>query len=197
MVERAEYLEKLKSKMWNGSVKIITGIRRCGKSYLLNELFRHDLLQNGVPEDHIISVALDLEEFEPLQNPRELSKFIRERIVDDGKYYVFIDEIQLARKVLKDGVDLSKLADEDKPSAWFTFYDVLNSLNARRNIDVYVTGSNSKMLSHDVATNFRGRKTEIEMHPLSFAEFHRWKNGDISLDWDEYKTFGGMPQVVL
>ena len=91
MIERAEYLEKLKSKMWNGSVKIITGIRRCGKSYLLNEFFRHDLLQNGVPEDHIISVALDLEEFEPLQNPRELSKFIRERIVDDGKYYVFID----------------------------------------------------------------------------------------------------------
>lgn len=197
VIERAKYLEKLKSKMWNGSVKIITGIRRCGKSYLLDELFRHDLLQSGVPEDHIISVALDLEEFEPLQNPRELSKFIRERIVDDGKYYVFIDEIQLARKVLKDGVDLSKLADEDKPSAWFTFYDVLNSLNARRNVDVYVTGSNSKMLSHDVATNFRGRKTEIEMHPLSFAEFHRWKNGDLSLDWDEYKTFGGMPQVVL
>ncbi len=197
MIKRNRYLEKLKDKMWNGSVKIITGIRRCGKSYLLNEIFRGYLLENGVSPDHILSVSLDLEEFEPLQNPKELGKYVRARLMDGGRYYVFIDEIQLSRKVLKDGVDLSRIAPEDEPGAWFTFYDVLNSLNANPNLDIYVTGSNSKMLSRDVATNFRGRKVEIEMHPLSFAEFHSWKGGDISQTWDEYKTFGGMPQAVL
>lgn len=197
MIERDKYLEKLKDKMWNGSVKVITGIRRCGKSYILNTIFREYLLGTGVPPDHIIAVSLDLEEFESLQNPRELSRYVRERVKDDERHYVFIDEIQLSRKILKDGVDLSRLAKEDEPGAWFTFYDVLNSLNAIQNLDIYVTGSNSKMLSKDVVTNFRGRKVEIEMHPLSFAEFHNWKGGDISLDWDEYKTFGGMPQAVL
>ena len=197
MIERDKYLEKLKDKMWNGSVKVITGIRRCGKSYILNTIFREYLLGTGVPPDHIIAVSLDLEEFESLQNPRELSRYVRERVKDDERHYVFIDEIQLSRKILKDGVDLSRLAKEDEPGAWFTFYDVLNSLNAMQNLDIYVTGSNSKMLSKDVVTNFRGRKVEIEMHPLSFAEFHNWKGGDISLDWDEYKTFGGMPQAVL
>ena len=197
MIKRDEYLQKLKDKMWNGAVKIIVGIRRCGKSFLLNEIFRQYLIDTGVASDHIISVALDLEEFESLQNPRELSKYVRGRIVDEGRYYVFIDEIQLSRKILKEGVELSNLAREDEPGAWFTFYDVLNSLNAKPNLDIYVTGSNSKMLSKDVATNFRGRKTEIEVHPLSFAEFHDWKNGDLQSDWDEYKTFGGMPQAVL
>ena len=197
MIKRNDYLEKLKDKMWNGTVKIITGIRRCGKSYLLNEIFRQYLLESGVASDHIISISLDLEEFELLQNPRELSKYVREHILDDDRYYVFIDEIQMSRKVLKSGVDPARIAKEDEPGIWFTFYDVLNSLNAKPNLDIYVTGSNSKMLSKDVATNFRGRKTEIEMHPLSFAEFHAWKNGDILQNWDEYKTFGGMPQTVL
>ena len=197
MIKRDYYLKKVKDKMWNGSVKIITGIRRCGKSYMLNEIFRGYLLESGVRPDHIISIALDLEEFEPLQNPRELSRYVRDRIIDDGRHYVFIDEIQLSRKILKDGVDPARVAKEDEPGIWFTFYDALNSLNARPNLDIYVTGSNSKMLSKDVATNFRGRKTEIEMHPLSFSEFHDWKGGDLLRDWDEYKTFGGMPQVVL
>ena len=197
MIKRDYYLEKIKDKMWNGSVKIITGIRRCGKSYILNEIFRGYLLESGVAPDHIISVSLDLEEFEALQNPRELSRYVRERIVDDGRHYVFIDEIQESRKVLKEGVDPERTAKEDEPGIWFTFYDVLNSLNAKPNLDIYVTGSNSKLLSKDVATNFRGRKTEIEMHPLSFAEFHAWKGGDLSQDWNEYMAFGGMPQAVL
>ncbi len=197
MIKRDYYLEKIKDKMWNGSVKIITGIRRCGKSYILNEIFRGYLLESGVAPDHIISVSLDLEEFEALQNPRELSRYVRERIVDDGRHYVFIDEIQQSRKILKDGVDPERTAKEDEPGMWFTFYDVLNSLNAKPNLDIYVTGSNSKLLSKDVATNFRGRKTEIEMHPLSFAEFHAWKGGDLSQDWNEYMAFGGMPQAVL
>ena len=197
MIKRDKYLEKMKNKMWNGSVKIITGIRRCGKSYMLNEIFKGYLIGSGVASDHIISVSLDLEEFEWLQNPRELSRYVRERILDDGRYYVFIDEIQMSRKILKDGVDPARIAKEDEPGMWFTFYDVLNSLNARQNLDIYVTGSNSKMLSKDVASNFRGRKTEIQMHPLSFSEFHDWKGGDLLRDWDEYKTFGGMPQTVL
>ena len=146
MIKRDYFLGKLKDKMWNGAVKIITGIRRCGKSFVLNEMFRGYLLKSGVTPDHIISVSLDLEEFEPLQNPRELStrelsKYIRERIRDDGRYYVFIDEIQEARKVLKEGVDPAKIAKEDEPGIWFTFYDVLNSLNAKTNLDIYVTGS--------------------------------------------------------
>ncbi len=197
VIKRDEYLEKIKDMMWNGSVKIITGIRRCGKSFILNKIFREYLLGTGVQPDHIISVSLDLEEFEALQNPRELSKYIRALVKDEERYYVFIDEIQLARKVLKDGVDIARIAKEDEQDAWFTFYDVLNSLNARENLDIYVTGSNSKMLSKDVTTNFRGRKVEIEMHPLSYREFHIWKGGDVVLDWDEYKTFGGMPQTVL
>ena len=127
MIKRGKYLEKIKDKMWNGSVKIITGIRRCGKSYILNEIFRNYLLDSGIDSNHIISVSLELEEFELLQNPRELSKYIRSRIIDEERHYVFIDEIQLSRKVLKDGVDPERIAKEDEPGIWFTFYDVLNS----------------------------------------------------------------------
>lgn len=121
MIKRDYYLEKIKDKMWNGSVKIITGIRRCGKSYILNEIFRGYLIESGVAPDHIISVSLDFEEFEALQNPRELSRYVRERIVDDWWHYVFIDEIQESRKVLKEGVDPAKTATEDEPRMWFSF----------------------------------------------------------------------------
>ena len=147
MIKRDYYLDKIKDKMWNGAVKIIIGIRRCGKSYLLNEIFRKYLLESGVDPRRIISVSLDLEEFELLQNPRELSRYVREHVLDEERHYVFIDEIQEARKVLKDGVDPARIAKEDEPGIWFTFYDVLNSLNAKTNLDIYVTGSNSKMLS--------------------------------------------------
>lgn len=198
MIARQQQLERLVSVMGNGSVKVITGIRRCGKSYLLNTIFRRYLKEKGVQDDHILSVALDLDEFEALQNPRNLSSFIKKRLASDGKTnYVFIDEIQLCYKVLKEGVRLEEVAPEDRDSVWLTFYDVLNSLNARPNVDIYVTGSNSKMLSSDVATNFRGRKTEIQLMPLSFAEFHGHRKGEKADDWQEYLTFGGLPQVVL
>ena len=197
-IGRPEPLSRIVSAMGNGSVKIITGIRRCGKSYLLNNLFRDYLRNIGVEGDHIIAVALDMDEFEELQNPRNLSSYVKSRIVDDGNlYYVFIDEIQESYKVRKAGVREEDVAPEDRDSLWLTFYDVLNSLNAMPNVDVYVTGSNSKMLSSDVATNFRGRKTEISLMPLSFAEFHAFKAGDKEDDWQEYMTFGGLPQVVL
>ena len=191
-------MSRLISSMGNGSVKIITGLRRCGKSYLLNRIFRNYLKSQGVEDNHIIAVALDLDEFEELQNPRNLSSYIKSRLVEDGEpNYAFIDEIQLAYKVRKAGVKEEDVAPEDRDSLWLTFYDVLNSLNAIPNVDVYVTGSNSKMLSSDVATNFRGRKTEIELTPLSFAEFHAFRLGEKSDDWQEYMTFGGLPQVIL
>ena len=198
VIERQRQLERLVSVMGNGTVKVITGIRRCGKSYLLNTIFRKYLQKQGVRKDHIIAVALDLDEYEELQNPRKLSAYLKKRLKADGKMnYVFIDEIQLSYKVLKEGVKLEEVAPEDRDSVWLTFYDVLNSLNAKQNVDVYVTGSNSKMLSKDVSTTFRGRKTEIQLMPLSFSEFHRYRAGDKADDWQEYLTFGGLPQVVL
>lgn len=197
MIPRPELLQRLVSVMGNGTVKILTGIRRCGKSYLLNCIFRDYLKGKGIDDSHIISVSLDLDEFEELQNPRNLSSYVKSRIRNDGMNYVFIDEIQLSYKVRKAGVSEDDVAPEDRDSLWLTFYDVLNSLNAKPNVDVYVTGSNSKMLSSDVATNFRGRKTEIQLMPLSFSEFHEFRGGDKSDDWQEYITFGGLPQVVL
>lgn len=198
MINRQDCLDRLVSVMGNGAVKIITGIRRCGKSYLLNTIFRAYLKKQGVRNDHIVAVALDLDEFEELQNPRKLSAYVKKRLKSDGKTnYVFIDEIQLCHKVLKEGVVIEEIAPEDRDSVWLTFYDVLNSLNAKPNVDIYVTGSNSKMLSKDVATNFRGRKTEIQLMPLSFAEFHGYRRGEKADDWQEYLTFGGLPQVVL
>ena len=183
--------------MDNQSVKVITGLRRCGKSYLLNELFRRYLLEHGVDESHIVSVALDLSEFAALRNPSKLESYVTARLVDRKNYYVFIDEIQMAAKVKISDFDEASVAADDRELGYLTFYDVLNSLNAKRNVDVYVTGSNSKMLSRDIATNFRGRRTEIMMHPLSFAEFHAYRQGDKSDDWEEYMTYGGLPQVVL
>lgn len=198
MINRQECLARLVSAMGNGAVKIVTGVRRCGKSYLLNTIFRGYLKKQGVRNDHIVAVALDLDEFEELQNPRKLSAYVKKRLKSDGKTnYVFIDEIQLCYKVIKEGVRLEEVAPEDRDSVWLTFYDVLNSLNAKPNVDIYVTGSNSKMLSKDVATNFRGRKTEIQLMPLSFAEFHGYRRGEKADDWQEYLTFGGLPQVVL
>ena len=198
MIARPAALAELVASMHNGAVKIITGIRRSGKSYLLDQIFGAYLKKQGVHKDHIIRVSLDLDQFEELQNPRRLSEYIKKRLKKDGKMnYVFIDEIQNSYKVKKLGVDEAEIAEEDKDSIWLTFYDVLNSLNVIRNVDVYVTGSNSKMLSEDIATNFRGRRTEIKLHPLSFSEFFAWKGGDKSDAWQEYMTFGGLPQVVL
>lgn len=197
MIARTEYLAQLIASRDNQSVKVVTGIRRSGKSFLLNDIYRPYLKENGVDESHLISIALDLTEYADLRDPRKLQSFVMDRIIDDSSYYVFIDEIQMSFKVKISDMDELKVAPEDRESLYLTFYDVLNSLNARKNIDVYVTGSNSKMLSEDIATNFRGRRTEIVMHPLSFAEFYAARPQDKMDAWDEYMTYGGLPQVVL
>ena len=146
VIDRSMYLERLWKRRWNGRVKIITGIRRCGKSFLLSNLFKSKLFEEGVDGSHIIEVALDRREHDVLRNPNKLFDYILSRISDSGRYYVFIDEIQLSYKVLRDGVVLSAIAPEDRELAYTTFYDVLNDLASRENLDVYVTGSNSRML---------------------------------------------------
>ena len=197
MIARPEYLDRLIAARDNQSVKVITGIRRSGKSFLLNEIYRPYLKENGVDDGHLISISLDLTEYADLRDPRKLQDFVTARITDNLPYYVFIDEIQMSFKVKISDVDEAKVAPEDRDSLYLTFYDVLNSLNARKNVDVYVTGSNSKMLSEDIATNFRGRRTEIVMHPLSFAEFYAARPQDKLDAWNEYMAYGGLPQVVL
>ena len=152
-VIREQYLRQLWSKRHNGLVKIITGVRRCGKSYLLGTLFRERLLAEGVDSQHVIEVPLDRKVNIPLRNAIALGEHIAERLVHDGNWnYVFIDEVQLARKVLPKGVDLSRLAPEDREDAYVTFYDTLNELRQIEKVDVYVTGSNSRMLSKDIDT---------------------------------------------
>ena len=197
VIDRSLYLERLWKSRWNGRVKIITGIRRCGKSFLLSNLFKARLLEEETDGAHIVEVALDRKEHEALRNPNELYDYVISRISDFGRYYVFIDEIQLSYKVLRDGIDLSAIAPEDRELAYTTFYDVLNDLSSRSNLDVYVTGSSSRMLSSDIVTNFRDRGTEIRMAPLTFGEFHRFKGGEKADDWSEYLVYGGMPVSAL
>lgn len=196
MIERTRYLEGLIARKHNGMVKVITGVRRCGKSVLLTKLFRKHLLESGVRAVRIVDIALDKRKFVALQDPDRLSEYIAARIKGRGRHYVFIDEIQMTRRKLKPGVDLKTILPEDLPFAFTTFYDVLNEFVGRDDVDVYVTGSNSKMLASDVATNFRGRGDEIHVMPLSFSEFASVKGSD-SRAWEEYLTYGGMPQVVL
>ena len=195
MIERQRQLERLVSVMGNGTVKVITGIRRCGKSYLLNTIFRKYLQKQGVRKDHIIAVALDLDEYEELQNPRKLSAYLKKRLKADGKMnYVFIDEIQQSLKILPPGIDLEQIAPEDRESAYVTFHDVLNGWRKFENVDVYVTGSNSKMLSNDIATNFRDRGQVIHVWPLSFAEYFPVSGLTDKMEaFRRYLTWGGMP----
>lgn len=197
VIKRDAYLKRLWDARGNGRVKIVTGIRRCGKSFLLSNLFKGLLLSEGVSADHIIEVALDRKEHESLRNPDALYEHVLGRVIGKGRHYIFIDEIQLSYRVLKSGIDLATIAPEDRDLAYTTFYDVLNDLSSRENLDVYVTGSNSKMLSSDIVTNFRDRGTEIRLSPLSFREFHDFKSGDKSDDWSEYIVYGGMPLAVL
>lgn len=198
-IARERYLKRLIARKHDGFVKVITGLRRCGKSYLLFNLFRSHLLREGVDERHIIGVDLDDKENVALRNPHRLFDFIVERLPNDGKWtYVFIDEIQMCRKVLAEGVKLGEVAPEDRADAYVTFYDILNSLRKKPSVDVYVTGSNSKMLSKDVATNFRDRGIEIKLHPLSFAEYFAVSGlADKSEALQNYMTWGGMPLAVL
>lgn len=173
-IKRDLYLNKLIERKENGSIKVITGIRRCGKSYLLFNLFYHYLLQSGVSNEQIIKIALDDEEHEELLDSKTLGAYIRKKLTDDKQYYIFLDEIQFV------------------PG----FEKVLNGLNRRPNLDIYVTGSNSKFLSSDILTEFRGRGDEVRIYPLSFAEYTTAYSGTVQEAWADYFTYGGLPLIL-
>ncbi len=187
-IKRDSYLQQLISYRFDGLVKIITGIRRCGKSYLLKNIYKDYLLRDGVKEEQILVVELDLAKDIKYRNPLILSKYVRE-IVENSKeeFYLFIDEIQMSDEVLNP-------YNEDGKK--ITFYDALNDLRSLTNLDVYVTGSNSKMLSSDILTEFRGRSDEIRVHPLSFAEYYSAVGGDKNEAFDDYAFYGGMPLIL-
>ncbi len=188
-IRRDFYLEKMIKRKNNGLVKVITGIRRCGKSYLLNHIFYHHLLDSGVPTDHIIRFAFDsaddlyligesliqIEKEKRGVDPEKFMAYMRSKVTDDGMYYLLLDEIQMMD----------------------CFEAVLNGYLRRENIDVFVTGSNAKLLSKDIATEFAGRGDEIHMYPLSFAEFMSVYQGDQYMGLSEYMLYGGIPLVVL
>lgn len=187
MIARQIYLNKLINKQWNGRIKIITGIRRCGKSTLLFGIYRDYLLNTGVSESEIIAIALDDDINENFRDPSELSSYIRKKCAaKNKKYYVFLDEIQFA-------ISREELRDKDKP---VKLYSVLNGLLNLKNIDVYVTGSNSKLLSKDVLTEFRGRGDVIHIYPLSFSEFYAAAGIDKIDAYNEYVMYGGMPYLL-
>lgn len=174
IIKRDFYLNQIIDRKHNGLIKIISGIRRCGKSFLLFELFKQHLLDNGVKESHIITTALDGYKQEQYQNPDVYYEYITSKIKDEDMYYILLDEVQLMDK----------------------FESVLNGLMRIKNLDIYVTGSNSKFLSSDVVTEFRGRGDEIKVYPLSFSEFYSTKETDFETAWNEYLTFGGMPLIL-
>ena len=198
-IKRDLLLKRVIDAKHNDFVKIITGIRRCGKSYLLFNLFKRHLVKSGVRKDHIIEIDLENTSSKPLQNPIALLSHIKSRIRKDGRWtYVLIDEIQNCQKVLPPGTDLGRIHPDDRQSAYVTFYSVLSELRTMRRVDVYVTGSNSKLLISDVATVFRGRGQSIQVTPLSFAEFMPLRKGTAwQAIFDEYLTFGGLPKCVL
>ena len=174
MIERKKYLDKIISRKQNGLVKVITGIRRCGKSYLLFEIFYNYLLENGVDKSHIIALQLDDRSNIKFQNPDYLYEYVRNQIIDNGKYYILLDEVQLVHD----------------------FESVLNSFLHIKNVDVYVTGSNAKFLSSDIITEFRGRGDQIYLSPLSFKEYFDYCKMDFDDAWNEYSMFGGMPYLL-
>ena len=184
-IKRDRYLQKLIDKKENGLIKVITGIRRCGKSFLLFNLFYDHLIESGVNEEQIISIALDDDLFVQYRDPDELSKYIRNKIVNKDMYYVLIDEVQYA---------ITK--EELKNPENIRLYNVLNGLMRLRNVDIYVTGSNSKMLTKDVMTAFRGRGDEIRVYPISFKEYYAYVGGDKPDAYEEYALYGGMPLVL-
>ncbi len=198
IIDRQEYVNQLLAKRWNGKVKIVTGIRRCGKSFLLSTLFKNKLMEEGVEEECFVEIALDKKSDIKYRNPNLLYDYIMERTKDlNRRYYVMIDEIQLSYKIKNADVDEDLVPEEDKEMLYTTFYDILNDLIARPNMDVYVTGSNSKMLSKDIVTNFRDRGSEIKVYPLSFAEFLSVSGQEKADALEEYLTYGGMPWAVL
>lgn len=198
VIQRNKYIEALISKRWNGKVKIITGIRRCGKSFLLSTLYKDYLKEEGVSEDCFIEIALDRKVNIKYRNPNVLYEYIMDKAYDEEKrYYVFIDEIQLSIKVKNTDIDESLVSEDDKDMLYTTFYDILNDLMARKDLDIYVTGSNSKMLSSDIVTNFRDRGSEIKIYPLSFKEYYEVSGLEKADALEEYLTYGGMPSAVL
>ena len=187
-IKRDSYLEQLIAYRFDGLVKVITGIRRCGKSYLLKNIYRDYLIENGVKEEQIITIELDLAKDIKYRNPLILSSYVREKVEKSkDEYYLFVDEIQMSDEV-------SNPYNPDGKK--ITFYDALNDLRGLSNLDVYVTGSNSKMLSSDILTEFRGRSDEIRVHPLSFAEYYSAVGGDKNEAFDEYAFYGGMPLIL-
>lgn len=187
-IKRDLYLKRIISYMWDGQVKVITGIRRCGKSYLLTTIFKNFLLQNGVSADHILFYALDLAKDIRYRDPLELAGAVR-KIVEgtSERFYLFVDEIQMSDEVPN---------PYNPGGKRITFYDALNDLNSLPNLDIYVTGSNSRMLSSDILTEFRGRSDEIRVHPLSFSEYYAAVGGDKAEAFEEYAFYGGMPLIL-
>ena len=174
-IKREQYLNELISARENKLIKVITGIRRCGKSYLLDPIFKNYLISSGIEKDHIIKLDLDLIENSKYKDPMELFNYVMNSIKDENMYYILLDEIQLVNN----------------------FEEVLNSFLKKQNLDVYVTGSNSKFLSKDIITEFRGRSTEIKIYPLSFKEFVEITEMSGDKAWKEYTLYGGLPPVVL
>ena len=173
-IKREKYLNDLVNRMHNGMIKVITGIRRCGKSYLLFKIFKKYLLEQGVPESHMIEIELDQRKNRKYRDPDVILDYIESMIKDYEQYYIMLDEVQML--------------DE--------FEEVLNSLLHIQNADIYVTGSNSKFLSKDVITEFRGRGDEVHIYPLTFKEFMEAFDGDIYHGWAEYVVYGGLPLTV-
>ena len=188
MIKRDSYLNRMIHRMWNSEVKVITGIRRCGKSVLLFDLFYEYLLSQGVQEDHIIKIELDQRRYYKFRNPITLCEYVEDLVSGkkNEKFYLFIDEVQLTTKVI----------DKENGGIEVSVYDMLNELKAYKNLDVYVTGSNSKGLSKDIATEFRGRATQIHVFPLSFEEFYSHVGGDERKALDTYMLYGGMPRLL-
>ena len=175
MIIRNDYLQKLIDRMNNGMIKVITGIRRCGKSYLLFEIFYNYLLQNGVDKSHIITLQLDDRLNIKYRDPDNLCEYIHNKIIDNENYYILLDEVQYVKE----------------------FEDVLNSFLHIKNVDVYVTGSNAKFLSSDIITEFRGRGDQIYLSPLSFKEYYDYCKLDFEEAWNEYSMYGGMPYLLM
>ena len=198
IIKREHYVKALLNKRWNGKVKIITGIRRCGKSFLLSTLYKNYLKEEGITDDCFVEIALDRKANLKYRNPNVLYEYVLSRTQDiEKRYYIFIDEIQLSFKVKNEDVNENMVPEEDRDMLYTTFYDILNDLMARSNLDIYITGSNSKMLSKDIVTNFRDRGTEIKVYPLSFKEFYAISGMEKADALEEYLMFGGMPLAVL
>lgn len=187
-IKRDNYLQQLIAYRFDGLVKVITGIRRCGKSYLLKNIYKDYLISDGVKESNIIVIELDLAKDIKYRNPLILSSYVREKVENSKEeYYLFVDEIQMSDKVPN---------PYNSDGKKITFYDALNDLRSLTNLDIYVSGSNSMMLSTDVLTEFRGRSDEIRVHPLSFSEYYSAVGGEKNAAFDEYSFYGGMPLVL-